>query len=154
MTSWVDLVAALRLGENEQAVTQVFLKAEESPEISETPESYNDPLGKTRFYKFFRTGLEFGFRLEKLNHVHFFVQSHEGYSAYTGDIFGKEAQAWNYQQIINQFGQPRKEGGGKVDMLIGYVQPWVIHDFDQYSFRVEFTADGGVWKVTLTGREG
>lgn len=151
MSSWPDLVAALCLGENDEAVKQVFLKIKESPKISETPISYNDPLGKTRFYKFLKTGLEFGFRLEKLNHVHFFVQSHEGCSAYNGDIFGKKAQAWNHQEIVNQFGHPRKEGGGKVDILIGYVQPWVIYDFDHYSFRVEFTADGGVWKATLIG---
>lgn len=91
MSSWPDLVAALCLGENDEAVKQVFLRIKESPKISETPISYNDPLGKTRFYKFLKTGLEFGFRLEKLNHVHFFVQSHEGCSAYNGDIFGKKS---------------------------------------------------------------
>jgi hypothetical protein len=153
MNSWPDLVAALHLGENDEAVKQIFLKIDETPEISETPENYNDPLGKTKFYKFLKTGLEFGFRLEKQNHVHLFVQSHEGYSPYNGAVFGKIAHAWSYQTIVDQFGCPSKEGGGKVDMLIGYVQPWVSYDFDQYNFRLEFTADGGVWKVTLIGRK-
>ncbi|MET0774903.1 MAG: hypothetical protein ABWZ65_05340 [Pseudomonas mandelii] len=154
MNSWPDLVAALHLGENDEVVKQVFLKIDETPKIVETPENYNDPLGKTKFYKFLKTGLEFGFRYEKLNHVHLFVQSHEAYSAYNGDIFGKKAQNWSYKAIVDQFGHPSKEGGGTIDMLIGYVQPWVSYDFDQYSFRVEFTADGGVWKVTLMGRKG
>ena len=111
--------------------------------------SYNDPEGETKFYKFINSGLEFGFRSGKLNHIHFFVQCHEGYSEYTKDVLGRVAQVWSAQDIVNQLGPASTEAPGRVDMLIGYVQQWLKYEFETYDLRMEFSESGRLWKVTL-----
>lgn len=149
MNAWSDFVRALGQGEEEAIVTEVCHKIGELPIISETPDSYNDPTGKTKFYKFFESGLEFGFRAEKLNHIHFFVQAHEGYSAYRGDMLGRVAQTWSEQEVLQELGPADKGGQGRFDILIGYVHPWVKYEFGMYAMRMEFSQDGNLWKATL-----
>lgn len=149
MNAWSDFVRALGQGEGEPIVMEVCHRVGEMPVILETPDSYNDPAGKTKFYKFFESGLEFGFRAEKLNHIHFFVQAHEGYSAYRGDVLGRVAQAWSEQEVLQELGHANKGGQGGLDMLIGYVHPWVRYEFGMHALRMEFSKDGNLWKATL-----
>ena len=149
MNTWSDFVRALGQDEGGSIVTDLCREVGEPPAVSETPDSYNDPEGKTKFYKFIKSGLELGFRSGKLNHVHFFVQRHEGYSAYKTDVLGRIAQTWRVQDIIAELGPPTKEVPGKVDMLIGYIQPWLKYEIKTYALRMEFSEDGRLWKVTL-----
>ncbi|UZE18716.1 hypothetical protein LOY70_03715 [Pseudomonas sp. B21-054] len=149
MNTWSDFVRALGQDEGGPMVTELYRKVGEPPAISETPDSYNDPEGKTRFYKFIKSGLELGFRSGKLNHIHFFVQRHEGYSPYKADVLGRKAQTWRFQDVIAELGPPGKEALGRVDMLIGYVQKWLKYDFETHALRMEFSENGHLWKATL-----
>ncbi|QOQ74332.1 hypothetical protein IMF22_23045 [Pseudomonas poae] len=149
MNMWSDFVQALGQDEGGPMVKELCLKVGEPPEISETPDSYNDPLGKTRYYKFFKSGMEFGFCSGKLNHIHFFVQGHEGYSACKADVLNRKAQAWNAQDIICELGPADNSAPGRLDMLIGYVQQWFKYDFETYALRLEFSEGGEMWKATL-----
>ncbi|WP_342308084.1 hypothetical protein WLF14_21520 [Pseudomonas fluorescens] len=149
MNTWSDFVRALGHDEGGSIVTELCRKNREPPAVSETPDSYNDPEGKTKFYKFIKSGLEFGFLSGKLNHIHFFVQRHEGYSAYKADVLGRIAQTWSVQDVIAELGPPGKEAPGRVDMLIGYVQQWLKYEFKTHSLRMEFSEDGRLWKATL-----
>ncbi|WP_083251874.1 MULTISPECIES: hypothetical protein [Pseudomonas] len=149
MKTWSDFVRALGQDEGSSIVTDLCREVGEPPAVSETPDSYNDPEGKTKFYKFIRSGLEFGFRSGRLNHIHFFVQRHEGYSAYEADVLGRIAQTWRVQDVIAALGPPTKEVPGKADILIGYIQSWLKYDFKTYALRMEFSEDGRLWKVTL-----
>ncbi|ROM93278.1 hypothetical protein [Pseudomonas brassicacearum] len=149
MNIWSDFVLALGQKEAGDVVENVFRRIGESPSVSETPDSYNDPLGKTKFYKFYESGLEFGFRSGKLNHVHFFVQDHEGYSAYRGDMLGRVAQVWNCKEVVRELGIASRAGEGRVDMLIGYVHQWMRYEYGEYALRMEFSQNGDLWKATL-----
>lgn len=149
MNTWSDFVRAVGQDEGGSIVTELCRKVGEPPAVSETPDSYNDPEGKTKFYKFIKSGLEFGFRSGKLNHIHFFVQRHEGYSEYKTDVLGRIAQTWSVQDVIAELGPPCKEAPGRVDMLIGYVQQWLKYEFKTHSLRMEFSEDGRLWKATL-----
>ncbi|MDU9026233.1 hypothetical protein [Pseudomonas corrugata] len=149
MNTWSDFVRALGQNESGKIVTDLCRKVGELPDVSETPDNYNDPEGKTRFYKFTKSGIEIGFRSEKLNHIHFFVQPHEGYLVYTGDVLGRIAQAWHVQDVIAELGSPSKEAPGRVDVLIGYVQQWLKYEFKTYALRMEFSEGGRLWKATL-----
>ncbi|MHC8393469.1 hypothetical protein ACYZT8_07360 [Pseudomonas sp. LB3P93] len=149
MSIWSSFILALGQDENGSIVTELCRMIGESPVVSETPDSYNDPEGKTRFYKFINSGLEFGFRSGKLNHIHFFVQRHEGYSEYRRDVLGRAAQVWSARDIVNQLGPASTEAPGRVDMLIGYVQQWLKYEFETYALRMEFSESGRLWKVTL-----
>jgi hypothetical protein len=77
MNTWSDFVRALGHDEGGSIVTELCRKNGEPPAVSETPNSYNDPEGKTKFYKFIKSGLEFGFLSGKLNHIHFFLRRTE-----------------------------------------------------------------------------
>ncbi|WP_233237921.1 hypothetical protein [Bordetella sp. LUAb4] len=149
MNSWSYFVRALGHGEDAEAVTELLRKIEEPLVVSETPDSYNDPEGKTKFYIFAKSGLEFGFRSGRLNHIHFFVQRHEGYSAYKADVLDRQAQTWRIQDVIAALGPPDYEVPSKFDTLIGYVQHWIKYEFKTHSLRMEFSEDGCLWKATL-----
>lgn len=149
MVTWMEFIKALDQDECGDIVRELFGRIEESPIVSEIPDSYNDPQGKTKFYKFIMSGLEFGFRADKLNHIHFFVQNHEGYSAYKGDILGRMAQAWSNQEIVKVLGLASRCGEGRHDMLIGYLHQWMKYECGAYAMRMEFAKDGCLWKATL-----
>ena len=149
MNTWLDFVRALGQDESSSIVTDLCREVGEPPAVSETPDSYNDPEGKTKFFKFIKSGLELGFRSGKLNHIHFFVQRHKGYSAYKADVLGRTAQTWRVQDIIAELGPPTKEVPGKADMLLGYIRSWLKYEFQPYALRMEFSEDGRLWKVTL-----
>ncbi|WP_445178652.1 hypothetical protein [Pseudomonas sp. McL0111] len=152
MSIWSELIKALGQDENGTVVMDLRWKIQEPPTISETPDSYNDPDGKTVFYKFIKSGLEFGFRSGRLNHVHFFVQPHEGYSAYRADVLGRVAQAWTLQDVVRELGPANKGAPARVDMLIGKVQRWSKYEFVAHDLRMEFSEDGHLWKVTIVAK--
>lgn len=146
---WSDFIRALGLGSDDSVVKEVFRMIGESPVISETPDDYEDSLGKTKYFKFTHSGLEVGFRLGRLNHIHFFVQAHEGYLAYQGDILDHSAQFWCYKKTLDVLGGAHKEGVGGVSQLVGYINPWVRYEFGHYAVRMEFSQDGSLWSASL-----
>lgn len=144
-------VCSQSLGQHEHgaAVVDLLQKVQELPTISEAPDSYSDQDGQTVFYKFVKSGLEFGFRSGKLNHIHFFVQPHEGYSAYSADVLDRVAQTWVVQDVVSELGPADKGGPAKIDMLIGQIQQWCKYEQPTHDLRMEFSEDGRLWKVTL-----
>lgn len=152
MNYWPGFIQSLGHGESSPAVRNLFSALGETPVVSETPDIYNDPQGRTLFYKFIVSGLEFGFRAEMLNHIHVFVQSHEGYSAYKADMLNRSAQAWNRDDIVRHLGPAQDEAPSKSDALIGHTQAWVRYELDTYDLRMEFSDDGHLWKATLMGK--
>ncbi len=152
MKFWSDCIQTLGQDEHGAAVVGLWRKVQETPTISETPDSYNDPDGKTVFYKFIKSGLEFGFRSGKLNHIHFFVQPHEGYSAYSSDVLDRAAQVWTVEEVVRELGSADKSGQARVDMLIGQIQQWCKYEFPTHGLRMEFSEDGCLWKVTLVAK--
>ncbi|WP_147464103.1 hypothetical protein [Pseudomonas syringae group genomosp. 3] len=102
-----------------------------------------------KVYKFFSSGMEFGFRLGVRNHIHFFLQRHEGYSQYGGEVLGRPAHAWSVQDFIKELGTASRSAPGKVDMLIGHVRQWMRYDFETHALRAEFSENGQLWKITL-----
>jgi hypothetical protein len=153
MNAWSDYIKALGQDEHCSMIMGLWRKLEEPPIILETPSDYNDPDGKTRFYKFIETGLEFGFRSERLNHIHFFIQPHEGYSAYSADVLGRPAKKWTVQEAVKELGPADKSAPARIDMLIGPVQQWAKYEFPTHDLRMEFSDDGRLWKVTLVVRQ-
>jgi len=152
MKFWSFCIQSLGQDEHGAAVVDLLQKVQESPTISETPDSYNDPDGKAVFYKFVKSGLEFGFRSGKLNHIHFFVQPHDGYSAYSADVLDRVAQAWVMQDVVSELGPANKGGPAKVDMLIGQIQQWCKYELPTHDLRMEFSGDGRLWKVTSVAK--
>lgn len=149
MNYWAQMIQALGSGKDDSTVKDLFLALGEVPAVSETPDIYNDPQGRTLFYKFTVSGLEFGFRSGRLNHIHIFVQGHEGYSAYRADILDRGAQIWDRDALVKHLGPPQDEAPGKLDALIGHTHGWARYEFATYDLRMEFSDDGRLWKATL-----
>lgn len=149
---WPGFIQALGYPVTSVNVKYPFSALGESPVVSETPDFYNDPQGRTQFYKFVVSGFEFGFRAEVLNHIHVFVQGNEGYSAYKADMLDRSAQAWKRDEIIRHHGPAQNEAASNSDSLIGHTQAWVRYEFDKYDLRMEFSDDGHLWKATLMGK--
>jgi len=147
--SWNSLVSALGEEEVSASVSSLLSDIGEVPNISDIPDEYNDPLGKTRFYKFNRTGLEFGFRQNRLNHVHFFIRGQEGYEVYNGPLEDGLSVSTSESELQRIFGVPSSAGGGKQNSLLGKKHRWIRFDKDRYALRYEFASDGALCKVSL-----
>ncbi|WP_308694561.1 hypothetical protein [Xanthomonas albilineans] len=147
--SWSDFIGALGKDESGVEFRKLISNFDENPVISNTPEEYNDPEGRTKFYKFLKSGVELGIRSGKLNHIHFFMRGHEGFLPYSGHILDFNIKGCDYQEILKKFGRPKDFGGGRQDPLIGYVNKWISYDIDLFKIHVEFSLDEKIWKVTL-----
>lgn len=152
MNTWSDFIHALGQDENGSVITGLWQRFEEKPVISETPDAYNDPGGKTKYYKFIKSGIELGFRAGQLNHIHFFVQEDEGYSPYNEYVLDRAAHAWTAKNVTQVLGAADAGASAKVDMLIGKVRQWCKYQFSTYDLRMEFSEDGKLWKVTLIAK--
>jgi hypothetical protein len=147
--SWELLVTALGEPEASPLVASIATALGEPPEISETPPEYNDPLGKTRFHKFIQSGVEIGFRQNRLNHLHLYVQEHEGYKSYTGPLEKPVLVSWGEDLVRREFGEPSKSGGGMQNPLLGYRNIWLRYDKGRHAIRYEFSKGNSLKKISL-----
>jgi filamentous hemagglutinin len=147
--TWINFVEALGKSERSSEVTTLVVGISEPAITSETPDEYDDPLGKTKYYKFLKTGLEFGFRQEQLNNIKFYFQSHEGYEKYNGPMICGIESNWNEAKVVQSLGTPYKRGGGNPDVLIGYIHKWIKYKKECYSIRFEFGQNENLHKVSL-----
>jgi hypothetical protein len=147
--SWESLIATL--GEEEASANVLSLVADigEMPNVSDTPDEYNDPLGKTRFYKFNKTGLEAGFRRNRLNHIHLFIREQQGYEAYRGPLEKRVYPGISETELRQLLGAPSVAGGGNENPILGYRHRWMKFDKGRYALRYEFANDGTLRKVSL-----
>lgn len=149
MLIWTNFIDALGKPESAPEFSNLVFNIGESAIASETPDEYNDPLGKTKYFQFYRSGLELGFREGRLNHVHLYVQPHESYDAYTGELIQGMTCGSNEASVIQALGPPIARGGGKPNMLIGYVFPWIKYNQDFYAIRMEFDKNNMLRLVSL-----
>lgn len=150
MIRWQEFIDAL--GKTESSIEFLSLKKSigETPVISDTPIEYNDP-NRTKFYEFFNKGILLNFKDNTLEQVHLYLANEEDYQAYRENLFSGINTQWNEIKIIELLGIPSASGGGKQDMLIGYINRWIAYyQEDTYSLRFEFAQDGFLCAVTLT----
>jgi hypothetical protein len=147
--TWNSFVDALGEPELSNKVVSIATEIGETPVISSTPPEYNDPLGKTTFYKFLGAGIEIGFRQEQLHHMHFFIYGREGYANYTGPLVDGISAHWTESWLIRALGAPSISGGEKASPLRGYVHRWIRYDYPKCSIRFELSQDGPLRTVCL-----
>jgi len=146
---WERIAGALGSPESSREVEDLVASVGEEPEITEDPIAYHDPERHTRYYSFVNTGLVLGFRKGLLNHAHFYIEPHEGFRSYGGDLPAGIDPAASEKSILFQLGQPEQSGGGQVDDLLGYLSPWARYVRDGYFLHVEFGESERLRKVTL-----
>lgn len=116
------------------------------PEVAEDLSS--DDVGKTRYYQFRQSGVEFGFRGGNLNHIHFYFLGNEEYSGYDGDLddLGRESDE-NF--VFKKFGYPLEFGAARKDLLLGGIRKWVRYDKDGFAIHIEFSNDNHVAQMSI-----
>ncbi|WP_334043433.1 hypothetical protein [Burkholderia ambifaria] len=146
---WSDFVDALGKEKSSDNVSRLAEKIGEVPIISETPDDFNDAEGKTTYWRFVKSGIEIGFRADKLNHIHLFVVLLEGCGSYGGDVLGYPANTWTWESTKSRLGVAAIERQGYEDGLLGYIFPWSKYEFFEHSVRMEYLQDSTLRKVSI-----
>ncbi|MFE8049750.1 hypothetical protein [Brenneria goodwinii] len=149
MLDWTEFTSALGMTEMSKEFSQLSLSIGEKPQISDDPAEYNDPLGHTKHYKYIRSGLEIGFRQNLLNHVHFYFDGYEGYSIFKGQLLSGVSFGWSEEAVVQVLGEPTVGGGGKVDMLLGYINRWVKYEKEAYALHMQFNQNNQLCRASL-----
>ncbi|WP_404851694.1 hypothetical protein P5M00_22015 (plasmid) [Enterobacter asburiae] len=146
---WNHFIDAL--GKNEQSVEFFNLchAIGESPSISSDSDEYNDPLGKTKYYKFYNSGIEVGFRNGLLNHVHFYFYKEDGFLPFMGNLILGVAGGMDKAMVTKLLGKPSLSGEGKKDILLGDINAWSKYEWVNNSIHFQFKDDENLCRATL-----
>ncbi|KAA1187636.1 hypothetical protein [Photorhabdus heterorhabditis] len=149
IVDWIKFTNALGTTESSKEFHELKLAIGEQAEISKTPLEYNDPIGQTTYYSFAHSGIEIGFRQGLLNHIHFYFDNSEGYANFKGNLLLNIRDGWNEENVIQILGEPLMRGGGKIDMLLGYINSWIKYEYQKYVLHLQFNQDGLLYGASL-----
>lgn len=146
---WANFIEALGKKEDSIEVINLGHTIGESPAISADAGEYNDPDGKTKYYKFHQSGIEMGFRKDCLNHIHFYFGNEDGYSPFTGNFIPGIKGGMDRAYITKLLGKPTLAGKGKVDMLLGWINGWSKYEHGNYLIHLQYTEHNHLCHATL-----
>jgi hypothetical protein len=149
MIDWREFTNAIGMTEMSKEFSQLSLSIGEKAAILDEPAEYNDPLGHTKHYKYLHSGLEIGFRKNVLNHIHFYFDGYEGYSAFKGELLSGVSPGWSEEAVVKKLGKPTASGGGKVDMLLGYINRWIKYEKEVYALHLQFDQSNQLCRASL-----
>ncbi|MCQ8230192.1 MULTISPECIES: hypothetical protein [Pantoea] len=146
---WDAGISAINNGEKSSEFLAFCKLLGESTVLTSDPVEYNESIGKEKYYKFLKSGAEAGFRNEKLNHIHFYLENDEGYSAFDYELCHNLNKSSVEKNVMEFFGLPDASGGGKLDLLIGYVNKWIKYKNSEQSINFQFNKNGFLSRVTI-----
>jgi len=149
MIDWIKFTNALGTTEISQEFSQLSLSIGETAQIIDEPTEYNDAIGHTKHYKYINSGLEIGFRQNLLNHVHFYFDGYDGYLAFKGQLLAGISSGWSEKAVVQVLGEPTARGGGKNDMLLGYINRWVKYEKETYALHIQFDQSNQLCRASL-----
>jgi hypothetical protein len=148
--NWEDFLNSLDKVEASNEFVNLLSKIGEPALVSDFPDEGDGAIaGKTKYFQFFRSGIEFAVEEKRLININFYIQPHEGYENFEGKLLENLAGNQDAAAVIQVFGVPTRQGGGKMDQLLGYIYPWVKYEKDWYAVRMEFAEDHLLRKVSL-----
>ncbi|MDE9460197.1 hypothetical protein KKJ03_01975 [Xenorhabdus bovienii] len=117
--------------------------------VNEVPDVSPDILGEMIYYSFYQSGILLLLESNILDQITFFIEPSEGFTGYIGelpeDIELKEKES----EVIAAMGAPISSGGGKPDMLLGYINRWIKYIRDNYVLHIEFNKNSFISKLSL-----
>ncbi|NTY88840.1 hypothetical protein FCH33_18880 [Serratia fonticola] len=141
MLGWIDFINMLGCSKLDGEIISL------SQSLSEMPAVEPDMLGDRTYYSFFQSGILFLLEEGKVSQICFFITPSEGFSKYVGELPISGSATEN--EIITVLGEPSSTGGGKSDMLLGYIGRWIKYDKDNYALHIEFNQSALLSKVSL-----
>lgn len=149
MFEWDEFINILGKNEHSTEFISFSRNVYENPHILFDPDEYNDPIGKTKYYKFYKSGFELGFRENLLNHIHFYFYEEEGYSPFVGYLTSSIKGGLRKSEVIQRLGNPSIRGEGKLNMLLGYINAWLKYEMKTYSLHLQFNKYDNLCRATL-----
>ncbi|CAM3590844.1 hypothetical protein RABR111495_01835 [Rahnella bruchi] len=116
-----------------------------SEKFNELPSFDTGVLGDRNYYSFFQAGVLVLLENETVNQISFYIQPDEGFSAYKGALPFKGLES----EIIQLLGEPSASGGGKMDMLLGYINRWIKYEKEGYALHLQFDQNGKLCRASL-----
>lgn len=116
-----------------------------SEKFNELPSFDTGVLGDRNYYSFFQTGVLLLLENETVNQISFYIQPDERFSAYKGALPFKGLESENIQLL----GEPSASGGGKMDMLLGYINRWIKYEKEGYALHLQFDKNGKSCRASL-----
>lgn len=141
MLGWLDFIKMLGCSKLDGEIVLLPQSLNEMPVVEP------DMLGDRIYYSFFQSGILFLLEKEKVSQICFFITPSEGFSTYIGELPISGGATEN--DIITALGEPSSTGGGKSDMLLGYIERWIKYDKDDYALHIEFNQSALLSKVSL-----
>ncbi|MDN4629759.1 hypothetical protein QZH36_04375 [Erwinia sp. BC051422] len=149
MPGWIKIIDSLGKFEKSSEFIELNDAIGEVPILSEAPAEHNDPVGHTKYYKYVQSGLEIGLRKGVVNHIHFYFDGYEGYACFQGELLSGICSGWNEKSIRHMLGEPSASGGGKSDMLMGYLNRWIKYDKEGYALHLQFDQSDKLCRTSL-----
>lgn len=138
MPIWTKLINSLGKNESSSEFTDLNLSIGETAQLSEDPSDDTDLVGHTKHYRYIHSGLEIGFRNNLLSHIHFYFDGSEGYEVFDGQLLRGVSSGQSEKLVTEALGEPVASGGGRMDMLLGYMNRWVKYEFKGYALHLQF----------------
>jgi len=141
MLVWNELIEML--GRSKASNEFIYLPQK----LNELPAFEEGVLGDRHYCSFINSGVLFLLEEDLVNQISLYIQADEGFSAYTGELplpaNGRESD------IIQLLGAPSATGGGKMDMLLGYLNRWKKYEMEGYALHLQFDKNGILCRANL-----
>lgn len=141
--AWDDFVAAVGGSENSVVLGNLIKN------INEIPVVELSPLGDRKYFSLFSSGVLFVIENGRVVQISFFIQPHDGFFTFRGDLPGGMNSAWVEEDIVSLLGSPVSAGGGRQDLLIGFVHRWIKYKLDGIYLHIELSKDSKLRKLSL-----
>ncbi len=141
MLAWNDLIGMLGCSKTSNEFIYLPQKLNELPVFDE------GVLGDRNYYSFFNSGVLLLLEDDLVNQISLYMQADEGFSVYTGEL-PLPANSCE-SEIIQLLGVPSATGGGKMDMLLGYLNRWIKYQTESHILHLQFNQNDQLCRVTL-----
>ncbi|WP_232832644.1 hypothetical protein [Photorhabdus sp. CRCIA-P01] len=118
-------------------------------EVNEIPDVSPDILGERIYYSFYNSGILLLLENNILDQITFFIEPSEGFTGYIGELPEGIELKEKESKVIESIGEPTSSGGGKPDMLLGYINRWIKYVRDNYVLHIEFNQNNFISKLSL-----
>lgn len=143
MLKWCALIDMLGRSKNERNFTLLVQVMNELPVIEP------DMLGIREYYSFYHSGILFLAESEQIEQISFYIEPKDGFFQYEGELPIDNPSCRSESDIVNLLGEPAFSGGGKHDLLLGYMNRWVKYEKNGYNLHVEFNENDLLSKISV-----
>ncbi|MFG6078830.1 hypothetical protein [Erwinia sp. OPT-41] len=141
MLAWQEIAQFLGHSQSDEEFINL------SSVFNELPILETGVLGDRTYYSYFKSGVFFLLENENIEQIMLYIKPAEGFSAYRGDlpVPANKTEA----EIIDILGYPASSGGGKTDMLLGYINRWIKYERANYALHLQFDSSNHLCMVTF-----